>query len=324
MQEEITMAKTCCVNGHPMWNGDGKPVLWIFRVGFLAEYEKKHPDAVLREDGYFPEIYDITDGSGTDDLDGWYCDECKSVAIFTGNLRYDYVLMETLPEYSYNEVKNWEDYIVLRDSDFEDFQDFYEGKRPYDAVKSYPFKYLYKLSPDGKTALAFDQGNSLVIAYELKEFVDFDKQNEEQDEEEENNPPFDVEKFCHMAEEAASHILNKELDYSRESIHVLDEMVAAARRMHKKDLINDTVLWNLAVTLGTYYGEVMLKDLLADKGLSWDESEHPPVLSSKDKGTVIKPINDVHIAMFVSEDSADDYLWSNYSNIRLLADIYKI
>ena len=318
----MLMAKTSCVNGHPMWNGDGKPVLWIFRTGYFREYEEKHPNTVLAEDGYVPQIYDLCEDAYKEELDGWYCDECKSVAVFCENTRYDYVLKEKLPEYSYDQTEDWEEYIALRDDDFEDFQEFYEKKKPFDAIQSYRFKYTYRLSPDEKIILAFDQDKKPAFAYELKRFIDFDKQNEEKEEETENGPPFDIEKFCRMAEEEAMQMLGVSLDYSRSSIHLLDEMVLRIRSMYKKKLIDDTVLWNLAVTLGTYYGEVMLKDLLAERGLSWDDSEHPPVLADKGKGTIIKPIDTVHHAMFVSEASANNYLWSDYGNIRLLADMY--
>ena len=35
------MAHTSCPNGHDMWNGDGKPVVWAFRVGFFREFMKQ-------------------------------------------------------------------------------------------------------------------------------------------------------------------------------------------------------------------------------------------------------------------------------------------
>ena len=41
------MAHTYCPNGHEMWNGDGKPVVYAFRVDFFRNFMKVHPDAVL-------------------------------------------------------------------------------------------------------------------------------------------------------------------------------------------------------------------------------------------------------------------------------------
>ena len=31
-----------CPNGHGMWNGDGKHVVWAFRVGFFRDFVKTH------------------------------------------------------------------------------------------------------------------------------------------------------------------------------------------------------------------------------------------------------------------------------------------
>ncbi|MBE5851170.1 MAG: hypothetical protein E7298_13725 [Lachnospiraceae bacterium] len=43
------MAHASCPNGHGMWNGDGKPVVWAFRVGFFRDFMKTHPDCRLAE-----------------------------------------------------------------------------------------------------------------------------------------------------------------------------------------------------------------------------------------------------------------------------------
>ena len=313
------MAKTSCINNHPMWNGDGGPVLWIYRVGFLKKYQEDHPEFVF--DGRIPEIYDLVDEGYKEDLDGWYCDVCKSVAIFTENFRYDYVPKETLPDCSYEQALSWEEYIAIRDDDLEAFQDFYVGKRPYDAVESYPFRYKYRLSPDENIVLAFDQGREPVFAYELKRFIDFDKQ-EVQETESDNEQDFDIEQYLQMANDTAMQILGKELDFSRNSVRLLDEIVVKARSMYRKKLIDDNILWNMSVVLGTFYGEVLLKNILSARGLFWDRSKNPPALANKEGSTVIKPIDTVHHAMFVKEESADNYLWSDYGYVKLLTDMY--
>ena len=33
------MAVTACINGHRMWNGDGKPVIWAFKIADLRKFE---------------------------------------------------------------------------------------------------------------------------------------------------------------------------------------------------------------------------------------------------------------------------------------------
>ena len=37
------MAHASCPNGNGMWDGDGKPVVWAFRIGFFCDFMKAHP-----------------------------------------------------------------------------------------------------------------------------------------------------------------------------------------------------------------------------------------------------------------------------------------
>jgi len=52
-KEAIIMAHASCPNGHGMWNGDGKPVVWAFRVGYFRDFMKRHPDCKLDEDSEY-------------------------------------------------------------------------------------------------------------------------------------------------------------------------------------------------------------------------------------------------------------------------------
>lgn len=38
------MAHTGCPSGHDMWNGDGKPVVWAFRIGFFRKFAEEHEE----------------------------------------------------------------------------------------------------------------------------------------------------------------------------------------------------------------------------------------------------------------------------------------
>ena len=53
------MAHASCPSGHGMWNGNGKPVVWAFRVGYIREFVKEHPDCILSDDGYYWQMYDL-------------------------------------------------------------------------------------------------------------------------------------------------------------------------------------------------------------------------------------------------------------------------
>ena len=170
------MAHASCPNNHGMWDGDGKPVVWAFRVNYLREFERLYPDFVLdddwRQEGHV-QLYDCVDDAPGEDLDCWYCDECKGLVVYVDLLRYDFKRMESIPSVAYTDVEDWEDYIALRDREFEEFQEFYQGMTPMEAIEKYPFKYWYKLSPDKKTILAFDEFRNVAFGYWQSNYKEF-------------------------------------------------------------------------------------------------------------------------------------------------------
>lgn len=172
------MAHTSCPNGHGMWNGDGKPVVWAFRVGFFRDFEKTHPGCVLDYDTDYWQMYDCVDDIHGEDLDCWYCDECKGLVVYVDLARYDFKRMESLPDIELGELEGWEDYIAMRNQEFEDFQEFYEGKKPMDAIEQYDFKYRFKLSPDKKTIFAFDKNGDPAFVYYRSNYMEFSPDTE--------------------------------------------------------------------------------------------------------------------------------------------------
>ncbi len=167
------MAHASCPNGHGMWNGDGKPVVWAFRVSYFRDFMKAHPDCKLDEDSEYWQLYDCVDDVPGEDLDCWYCDECKALVVYVDIARYDFKRMETLPGIKPEELAGWEDYIALRDREFEDFQDFYEGKSPIEAIEQYDFTYRYKVSPDKKTIYALDRDGRVAFGYFRSNYTEF-------------------------------------------------------------------------------------------------------------------------------------------------------
>ena len=152
------MAHAACPNGHSMWNGDGKTDVWIFRVNFFRDYMKKHPGFVLA-DGSIDDmqIYDCVDNVPGEDLDGWYCEQCKGLVIYAAIARYDFKRLNVLPEIGTLDLSDWEDYIAMRTPEFEKFQEFYEGTNPVIAIENFRFTYQYKVAPDKRTILALDE-----------------------------------------------------------------------------------------------------------------------------------------------------------------------
>lgn len=168
------MAHTACPNGHDMWNGDGEPVVWAFRVGFIRKFVEEHPDCRLgNNNSEYWQLFDCVDGVPGEDLDCWYCDECKGLTIFVDISRYDFKRMHVVPKLKINEILEWEEYIALRDQEFDEFQDCYEGINPFEAIETYPFKYRYRVSPDRKTIYAVDSDGKVAFGYLRSNYREF-------------------------------------------------------------------------------------------------------------------------------------------------------
>lgn len=167
------MAHTGCPSGHDMWNGDGKPVVWAFRIDFFREFVEKHPDCKLDDNGDYWQLYDCVDGVPGEDLDCWYCDECKGLTVFVDISRYDYMLIEVLPIINMDEILSWEEYIALRDWEFENFQEYYEGMNPLEAIETYQFNYKYRVSPDKKLIYALNVDGIAEFGYKRVNYREF-------------------------------------------------------------------------------------------------------------------------------------------------------
>ena len=54
------MAKCLCINGHTMWDGNGKPTYYAFRFNFFKKFSNQNPSFLLNSADY-TEIYDCYD-----------------------------------------------------------------------------------------------------------------------------------------------------------------------------------------------------------------------------------------------------------------------
>ena len=77
------------------------------------------------------------------------------------HIRYDFKIMDKLSEINMDKLLAWEEYIALRNHDFEEFQDYYEGMNPLLAIGSYTFKYKYRVSPAKKCFYAINQNGKV-------------------------------------------------------------------------------------------------------------------------------------------------------------------
>lgn len=166
------MSQANCYNGHQMWNGDGKEVLYAFRINYLRDFTKAHPDCILSLDGTYGMMYDICESPG-EDLDCWICSECGAVTVFVDCYRYDFIRMENTCPYSFEDLTGWEEYIVLRDDEFDEIQEFYQYKSPVEAIETFNFKYKCMLSPDKKTVCIFDTKGKILCSYEQVRLIAF-------------------------------------------------------------------------------------------------------------------------------------------------------
>ena len=88
-------------------------------------------------------------------------------------MRYDFKIMDKLPEINMDKLLAWEEYIALRDHDFEEFQDYYEGMNPLLAIESYTFKYKYRVSPDKKCFCAINQNGKVEFGYYQSNYYEY-------------------------------------------------------------------------------------------------------------------------------------------------------
>ena len=159
------MAHCSCYYGHSMWNGDGKPVVWAFRLAFFEEFQREHPDIVLGSEEYYA-LFDCFEQNRQEDLDCWYCDECGSFVVFVGDAQYGMFFVPVLIEEPLTEdqLSDWELYLAMRDQEFDEFSDQYDGKRPMDALMEYPIPYRCRVSPE-KAKICVFNGEGKMIHY---------------------------------------------------------------------------------------------------------------------------------------------------------------
>lgn len=164
------MAHCSCYYGHGMWNGDGKPVVWAFRLSFFEAFQRVHPEARLGTEEYYA-IFDCFESGSPDDLDCWYCDECGSLVVFVGDAKFGlcYVPVDMSDTVTEEQLSDWELYLAFRDHEFEDFSNQYDGKRPLDALMEYRIPYRCRVAPDKERIYVFNEVGKPIHLLEHRE-----------------------------------------------------------------------------------------------------------------------------------------------------------
>lgn len=87
----------------------------------------------------------------------------------------------------------------------------------------------------------------------------------------------------------------RKLDYSKDSIKDLEEILDYYANDISKSKPTENQIWSMAVIFGSYLGETMLKNGLAQRGYVWgkDDTSDIPLLSGDD-GSYVTPNDKVY------------------------------
>lgn len=141
------------------------PVVWAFRTKYIRDFALSNPGITINysDDYYFWEqLKDIRH----ENLECLYCEECKSLAVFVREERYDFVPIDDFknanPELAY-----YEEYIGMRQAEFKKFMVFCNGKSPNECLATYSFERKYYLSPKRDKIICVERDGSISAAWEL-------------------------------------------------------------------------------------------------------------------------------------------------------------
>jgi len=116
-----------------------------------------------------------------------------------------------------------------------------------------------------------------------------------------------------VAEDAVGYAMQSgiALDYTRESAGNVDLLLGAYHdNLDKYDGDDGAkTLWNVAVLLGTYIGEMLLRCGLAEKGFVWVVDDGLPVLGIPGSQSAVSPITKAHKRILNgAEDSMESFV----------------
>ncbi len=107
-----------------------------------------------------------------------------------------------------------------------------------------------------------------------------------------------IEKAIELGKKCVENEL--ELNTSIETIDKLDEIVEFIRNLYQKKLIDENVAWNIAVSLGTLLGEMIINK----HGFRWNiNSDNIPIIKTS-VDDQLSPITKVY-KIIVSEDDVE-------------------
>lgn len=106
--------------------------------------------------------------------------------------------------------------------------------------------------------------------------------------------------FISKAVDLGKQVTSNEICLSTDikKIDELDAVINAVKNLYRKHLIDDTVAWNISVTLGTVLGEM----IIGEHGFHWAiNSESIPVVETDEKNQM-SPITKIYKILLDTEE----------------------
>ena len=123
-----------------------------------------------------------------------------------------------------------------------------------------------------------------------------------------------IPEFLQQAFDVGDHLSQgkTELTVSLEGIEKMDPIVDYLHNLWKKQLIDDTVAWNVSVSLGVLLGEIIIKE----HGFHWAIIDGIPVVET-DEGNRLSPITKIY-KIVTDEDDTEGSPSGFYSGFKVL------
>lgn len=101
-----------------------------------------------------------------------------------------------------------------------------------------------------------------------------------------------------------SRIFGEELNYSSESINILEKMLEYYHECVERKLMDEEQTAEIACRFGAYLGETLLRNKFAECGFEWQYEEEVPVIRHKTEDWTVRPVSKVYKRLVNSEEDS--------------------
>ncbi len=129
---------------------------------------------------------------------------------------------------------------------------------------------------------------------------------------------FNIEELCDKAMSMCKQMANIDVHYNIDSLESIDAIAVQVSQLKDKGLVNTDVALNIALPLGTFAGEIMLKDKLTELGYKWQINEAGlPIISDRTHLNAFSPVS-MLLAKITGEDTEDRSLKAFYDVLLIM------